>query len=260
MRNPHKRFRPSELTIVFAVQREAIDAWVRSLSRQFDIEAIGDIHVSKRSDGTLAVVDGQHRILALRQLGYDDLGVWCHVYEDKTPEEECDLFLKLNNRRNVTAADKFRIGVGAGLEDCVAINSLLRERGLAVTGEAQRIGASPISCAATLRSYWSKAQRERTGPQALAGALDVALAAWGPEGDSLHQSIIGGLSELFLDNAWIDSKHLADKLAKAGSPGRLIGKAKARYEYERSSLSRCMAKVIADIYNSRRGKKDRLEA
>ncbi len=250
MKNPHKRYRPSELTIIFDVQREAIDAWVRDLSRSLDPDAIGDIHVSKRRDGNLTVIDGQHRVLALRSLGVDD-PVWCRLYEGLTPQQECDLFLKLNNRRNVTAVDKFRIGVGAGLPDCVAIDALLRERGLAIAGEAQRRGAAPISCAATLRSYWGKAERERSGPQAVAKALDAALAAWGPEGDSLHQIVVGGLCELFLDNGWVETGRLAEKLSKAGSPAGLIGRARTRNEYESSSLSRCMAKICAEIYNKR---------
>lgn len=252
MKSPTRWVRPSDLEVVFEVQREAVEAWIHKLKDSFDPRAVGVLYVSQRPDGRLVVIDGQHRLLALHTLG-NAAPLPCFVYTGLTTEDECELFLQLNNRRNVTAVDKFRIGVGAGIEECVGVNDLLIERGLKIAGDRSRNGAPPVSCAAVMRSYWKRAPRERTGPQALACALDTAVGAFGTSGDALHGVVVAGLSELYLENAWVETAALIDRLAKAGGPALLLGRAKALYALHKgSSLGVCMWKVCGDVYNQRR--------
>ena len=253
-----KKYRPSELSIVFAIQRASIDHWVNTLRRNYKERGIGVIYVSKRADGTLAIVDGQHRVLALRALGIDT-PVHCHVYTDLTEEEECEQFLLLNTRRNISAVDKFRLAVGAGLPNYVAANAILHERGLAIEGDANMNGHVPISCAAAVIKEYDRGERERGGPQALACGLDAILAAWGTDGSALEGHVVSGVSQIYHANGWVENDHLVSKLAKypAGAAG-VLGKAKGRREYEGGGVGTCVAKVVIDAYNVRRNK-NRLE-
>ena len=255
---PIKLIKPSQLTVMFEVQREAVSSWVKRLAREFDPDAVFVLAVWHRPDGRYVIIDGQHRVLAMRELGIDEL-VPCYVYENMTADQACERFLELNHRRNVAATDKFRIGVGAGIPECVGANQIINERGLVIEGDNSRNGAPAIACAATLRRYWSHQPRERTGPQALGCALDAAITAWGAEGDALNGTVIGGLARLHLDNPWIESKALSDRLAKAGPPARLLGTAKSLSTLHRGqNLDACMAKACGDIYNMRRSESGRI--
>lgn len=255
MKSYAKRLRPDELTVVSKVQREPVQAWVRKLKRRFDPGAIGAIYVSKRRDGTLAIIDGQHRVLALIELGRGDKPIHCIIYEGLTEAEEADSFLKFADHRSVQATDKFRIGVAAGREDCVAVDQILHEFDLRMKGDSILNGHSVISCPTSLLTIYNRNSPDRDGPQALRCALQTAIAAFGMTDVALDGKIVSGLGELFLANGWIESGALADKLAKfPGGAAGLIGSARGRYAYEKTTLAKCLAKVAADAYNSRRTK------
>lgn len=254
MKSKTKRLRPNDLIVVFAVQRESIQSWVRKIQRNLDPLAVGVVYVSERSDGKLAIVDGQHRVLALIEAGLGDQPIHCLVYEGLTLSEEADQFLKLNDRRSVNAVDKFRVGVTAGLEDCVGVAEILDDLHLQIVGEPSRNGNAPIGCPTAMLGIYNR-NGEREGPQALRCALKTAITAFGTDGAALDGKVVGGLGEIFLSNGWVESKALAERLAKfPGGAAGLIGKARGRYEFDRSSLSKCVAKVAADAYNQRRTK------
>jgi len=52
------------------------------------------VTLSERADGNMAIIDGGHRVAALRLLGYDN--VWAHVLHGLTPQEEARLFVLLD--------------------------------------------------------------------------------------------------------------------------------------------------------------------
>jgi ParB-like nuclease domain len=256
---PIKLIKPSQLTVMFEVQREAVSSWVKRLAREFDLDAVFVLAVWHTPDGRYVIIDGQHRVLAMRELGINEL-IPCYVYENMTSEQACERFLELNHRKNVAAVDKFRLGVGAGIPECVGANRLINERGLVIEGDHSRNGVPTIACAATLLRYWNHPARERTGPQALSCALDIAIAAWGTDGDALNGTVIGGLARLHLDNPWIESKALSDRLAKSGPPARLLGTAKSLYMLHKGhNLDACMAKACGDVYNMRRSESSRIK-
>ena len=88
-------------------QRDLNQARVDHLAASFDLEQIGVPTVSSR-EGSYWIIDGQHRMEALRSCGFHDEAVQCWVYEGLTSEMEAELFLKLNNTLPVTSMPKFR--------------------------------------------------------------------------------------------------------------------------------------------------------
>ena len=63
---------------------------VAGIVKNFDPAKLGVLVVSHRADGTYAVLDGQHRLAALRRLGYDAAN--CIVLEGMTIRQEADYF------------------------------------------------------------------------------------------------------------------------------------------------------------------------
>lgn len=226
------------------VQRAVNQARVRKIAKSLNVAAIGVITVSRRDDGSLTVLDGQHRLLALLENGLGATVVTCHVHHGLGVAGEAELFLLLNNTQGVNPVDSYRIGLTAGDEECVAINKIVEAVDLRV---AMQVGPGVISCVATMRTVYRKG-----GPNALAPALCVPLAAWGNEPTSVEGPIVAGLGEVFHRyGEEIDRAALVRKLSKfpGGAPA-LLGKAKGLHEYRKSvTRGRCVASLILDLYN-----------
>ena len=70
---------------------------VAGIVKNFDPAKLGVLVVSHRADGTYAVLDGQHRLTALRRLGYDAAN--CIVLEGMTIRQEADYFRRQNENK-----------------------------------------------------------------------------------------------------------------------------------------------------------------
>lgn len=98
-------------------QRELNESRVEHIAAAMDLEQIGTPTVNER-DGHFYVIDGQHRVEALRRwLGDDCEGqqIQCWSYVGLTEEEEAEKFLKLNDTLTVNAMAKFKVGAGENL-------------------------------------------------------------------------------------------------------------------------------------------------
>lgn len=133
-----KTVKLSELRVSNAAQRELKTAWANTLTEQFNIDMVGTFTVSFR-DGIYWIVDGQHRFHALTSWAKAEFGdewgdwtiqVWAH--DGLGEADEARLFLAFNNRRAVTAFDKFKVGVTAGLPIPCDIERVVRLLGLRV--------------------------------------------------------------------------------------------------------------------------------
>ena len=80
--------------------------------------------VSHREDGTYSVLDGQHRLAALRRLGYAATN--CIVLEGMSIREEADYFRRQNeNKQSLRIADTFNASVWAEDEESLQIKRLM---------------------------------------------------------------------------------------------------------------------------------------
>ena len=87
---------------------------VAGIVKNFDPAKLGVLVVSHRADGTYAVLDGQHRLAALRRLGYDAAN--CIVLEGMTIRQEADYFRRQNeNKQSLRINDTFNASLWAEL-------------------------------------------------------------------------------------------------------------------------------------------------
>src|SRR5688572_15942761 len=112
-------------------QRTFQPSWADKLAADFNLEGMGFPVVNLRG-GYYYVIDGQHRIAALKKLGFENDTVQCEVYEGLGPTEEAELFLERNNNKAVLSLDKFSKAVTANRKVETTIDRIVRGNGLTI--------------------------------------------------------------------------------------------------------------------------------
>lgn len=114
-------------------QRKLDENWVNQLSDVWKPAMAGVLLVSSRENGEMVVLDGQHRLAAVRKLLADHAGVseslWAEVYFGLSVEEEAAIFMGRNTQKAVHMIDRFRARVTAGEPTAVRINAILKAHG-----------------------------------------------------------------------------------------------------------------------------------
>lgn len=121
---------------------------VKSIQNNFDDLLVGVITVGRREDGSLWVVDGQHRVLGARQAGKTNLK--CVVFSSRGADHEAEVFYELNTQRtSINCISMYRALLTQKEEATVCIQQLLDKYGFAIgkkTGE--------FAAANTIRSVY----------------------------------------------------------------------------------------------------------
>lgn len=227
-------------------QRELNRSRVNKIAADFDLEQVGTPTVNERG-GHFYVIDGQHRVEALREIGWGDQQIQCWTYAGLTEEEEAEKFLKLNDTLAVNAFAKFKVGVQAGhLEEC-DIDRIVRAQGLRVSQDAKD-GA--ISAVGSLRRVYTQA-----GPGQLARTLRIVRDAYGDAG--LEAAVISGIGLLCARyDGNLDEKRAVDLLSRAhGGVNGLLGKAETIRRATGGAKFHCVAAAAVEIINAGRGGK-----
>jgi hypothetical protein len=242
-------------------QRLLRPVWVKRHVGVFDPNQIGTIVISRRRDGSLWIIDGQHRVALLRAVEWGDQSVYCEVFDALTLQQEAALFLTRNDRISVRPFDKFKVGCTGEDEVGLAIASIVANAGL-VIAEGNREGC--VSAVTALERVYRGAGigSEREGAIALRRALAALVAAWGKPSANFQGQIVEGVGRMFLRHAEIEDAVLVSVLRKltAGATG-LIGKARQLRDMDGGSLPTCVSDFLVKAYNrSRKSADKRLDA
>lgn len=82
--------------IVDTRYQRALQAYkVRRIAGNFDAEAVGVLLVSKREGGEYVILDGQHRLAALRMV--DRTHALCQVFSGLTLAREAQIYVQCNH-------------------------------------------------------------------------------------------------------------------------------------------------------------------
>ena len=228
-------------------QRVINPSQVDHIAANLDLDRIGCPVVSSR-DGRFYVLDGQHRIEALRQVGFTDETIQCWVSEGLMSEDEADVFLKENDILAVPAIAKFLVSVHAGRDIESDIDRMVRSAGCIVSRD-HLPGA--IQAVGTLRRVYDR------DPSSLPRALRIIRDAYGDAG--LEAAVIDGMGYLVgRYNGELDDAVAAAKLGKAmGGVSGLLGKAEKMRLATGTAKGQCVAAAAVEIINqgAARGKK-----
>lgn len=227
-----------------AAQRRFSKAQADTYAADFRLESLGYPVLNKR-DERWYIVDGQHRITALRTIGFGDLSLECECYFSLTERDEADLFLERNNRKDVTSYEKFRVAITAGRETECAVNEVVIAQGLKV---ARSESEGCISAVSALLSVY-----ENGGAQTLERSLAILRDAYGGSHAALKSPLIRGLGLVCQRyNGDFDDAAAVAKLGKA-SLQQLLQRASVLRHQTARPQPECVAAAVIDLMNSGRG-------
>lgn len=239
----------SQMQVNEVAQRDFNPKWAAELASKFDMEEMGNPTVNHR-DGVFNIIDGQHRIEALKQyLGegnWEERSVECRTYEGLSDQEEAEKFLKLQARLKPHSFDEFRVSVEAGRETEAEISRIVTEMGLKISRSGNGISAT-----GTLKKIYL-----RGGQEVLARTLIIIREAYGEAG--LEAPVIEGVGLVVQRYAReVRDEWLIRKLSSAsGGSGGLLNKANQLRLTTGNAKGHCVAAAVVELHNrGRDGKK-----
>lgn len=171
-------------------QREPIDRHWMNMADNFRLELCEELAVSRRADGSMWVISGQHRVLAARHAKIPSLAA--KVFRNLTREQEAGLFKDYDTeRRKVSAIDLYKAAVLAGRPVAVKLDTFLRERNYIVTDKVH--GSNHIKCIAMLLEFIEE------DPETLAIVFDRIITPIYNRDQSTYVTsfAVGGFYELY---------------------------------------------------------------
>lgn len=239
-----------EMQVSPRAQRDYNPARVEKLVREMNLERLGTPTVNRR-DGAWWIIDGQHRIEALRdeRIGYGDQQVECWTYQGMSEADEADMFLTLNDNLTVSVFSKFKVAVTAGHAVECDIARIVEEARLKI---ALGGGAHSISAVGTLRKLYNYS------PETLARTLCIIRDAFGGRG--FNAQILSGVGLVCSRyNGDLSDDKAVRGLIRYGKndAGALVAEAKALHFATRNAQEQCIAAVVVKWTNGAggRGKK-----
>jgi hypothetical protein len=256
---PHKT-RPvkvAEMRVptVEVIQRRYNKAQAEEYAADFDLNKLGVITVCLR-DGLYWIVDGQHRIAALKMFfAPSDPGVIeCSVYEGLSDAEMAELFLGLNTRRAVNPYDMFKVACTAQRATESEIQRIVESNG--VTIKRQREPGS-VSAVSSLRKI-----HDRAGSVVLGQTIRTLRDSFGDDPLAFDGQLMTGVSLIFNRfNGKTNEKELVKALQRVARGARgVLQKAEDLRARTGNQKPLCVAATIVDTYNKGLGPraKDRL--
>lgn len=167
-------------------QRPTNTAQVDKIAGQFDEAKLGLPIVSERG-GKYHLLDGAHRVAALRKIGYTH--AMCNVLTGLTYQDEADYFRTQNqNTRPLTKYNLFKAGLEAGEEICVKIDEITRANGFTVGMSASRFNnIAAIYALTTICSVY--------GFEVLDSTLALIRATWEGINNATRREFLVGVAE-----------------------------------------------------------------
>lgn len=234
----------AQMRVSPTAQREINEARIDKLVAEFDPEQIGMPTVNLR-DGHYYVIDGQHRVEALRRVGWGDQNVFCNVYEGLSDAEEADTFLKINDTLTVDGMARFKVGLTAGRPEETEIDRVVRAQGLVVSRD--RLPGA-IAAVGTLQRVY-----RRSDSKTLGRALRIIRDSFGDAG--LEAPVIDGIGLLCQRyNGELADERAVSKLSTMhGGAIGLLGKAEVLRRQTGNGKAHCVAAAAVEVINSGKG-------
>lgn len=242
----------SDLTIDYTYQRQPIMKKVNKIAKSFDPDILGVIICSMREDGSIAVIDGSHRVHALRMKNMNDSTLNALVYFSLTIQEEAKIFAMLNQEHTKpNTAEIFKAGIVSGDEETIAINKILNSLGL-IIGVGP--GDNKLRAISTVKRVYRNA-----GDKVLYDTLHTIKSAYGDSSSTMRDVLISAVAIIYNRyGSKVEVSRMITTLQKFGNPNTLIANAKSMGMNTSSVTSSALPFVIVNGYNQRLTK-NRLE-
>lgn len=240
-----------DLKVDRSYQRELSIPLVETIKNNWDEVASELVLVSRREDGSLHIINGQHRTAAARLLNLKKIPA--RVIDGLTVEQEAALRLKTNVRLTDRPLERFRAQVAAGDEQSIAIVNILEKFDTQVNlTPSQEEGINAISTVETLYEW--------DDGYTLKEALTYLRATYGRVGGKY------ATATLIQGTAWFLSKHEEEanierlsELQKGLGIGALNQRARVMQSTLGGTLWLNLYRALVDLYNEQLTDKNKLE-
>lgn len=241
----------SVLEVAPEAQRPFEAKAARAIAADFDPDRIGYplvVGITKHGKEHYYILDGQHRVAAVRLALGDDQLIQCEVKRGLTIQEAAKLFLGRNAARAPRATAKFLVAVTAGYKAETDVHQIIQEAGQTVTH-----GGSGITAVTSLMALYRIDQG-----QTLRRTLAVLTRAWGNKRPEVFNGdVMRGTGE-FLRHFGedVEDPYLVRRLAALPSgPDGLLGRGRGYKATLGGTTWRGIANSLVGIYNVHRKKK-----
>lgn len=250
----HRRVPLRDLRLDSTYQRDLDSTKVRRMVEEWDPRRAQVVVLSHRAH-ILWVVDGQHRVAALRERG--ELFVDAVVHEGMTQKDEADLFVALQRgRKNLNAWDLFKAETTAGHEDVMNLIRIVSVQGFKIDRTA---GHGHIGAVGALRRIFRLG-----GEPLLTLVLSTTRMVWAGDKRALDGQTLEGLA-LFLHSFRSEPQYDGTRALTIlqGTPAITFLRLAQEIAQTRSSASSSatnVAEAIRNRYNERLAPAKRLGA
>ena len=238
------------LTSGLSYQRPVNPKEVDRLIREWDERLIDPVVVSFR-DGKFYVVDGQHRIAAMRRMnGGNGVMVNCKVYNGLTYEQEADLCYKLDKaKKRLSLSQSTNVLAESGMDaEITEIRRLTENCGFIwALGKSHGKTSEIVSTRALVNAY------RLLGGASFTRMLHLLWDAWEGNPRSLTAALLAGMA-LFVKTyeTEINDKTFVKRLSEC-DPDEINRRGRADFSTNNTALR--FARVILEKYNGKRGGK-----
>lgn len=244
--------RLEDLHIDESYQRDLSRDLIERIKHEWDPAACGAIVVSRRVNGDLYIVNGQHRAAAAKEKGLAE--ILAQVIVGLSSKEEAELRLMGNTRRSDTAQERFRAQVAAGHPESIAIQQIARQFGTRINpAPDQKAGINSVGAVEDLYRWDDKGMM-------LTAVLETVHEAFGYIGGKVaSQAMLKGIG-WFLDKHRneIDLRRFRERLAAVG-PDHIDRKARSFKGAIGGALWMNYYRSMVEEYNQRLTEGQRLE-
>lgn len=233
-------------------QRIIKDHKLKKLIREWSPARVGYVLLSLRADGRLYVVDGQHRVEAVRHL-QGRIGPYIEsiVREGMTSQEEAEFFAESQNpanRAQLLPEDIHRAAVMYGNADAIAVSNVVTAAGFYIGSRSAKDGTTRIKAVDAVKDI-----HKNYGAQTLYNTLMFYKSAWEPVTPP-NQVLINGISLFFTLYPAANIESLLKVAAKQTSKD-FLEDARKRAQTDRLSASQGVASLLCLLYNRRNSRK-----
>ena len=239
------KIKPCDLHIDHSYQRQLDGTRITAMALEFHPERIGVPVCSKRRDGTLWILDGQHRVALLKCMELEDEPILVEYHEDMTVREEAREFDALNakgimGRLPVHVLSRFQARLVGAYATEVAVNRILHNLGLHLA-----MGKGGTAICAVQAVEWVHEYNNN-----LAAVLTI-LRDWGAseQGAVFDRTLIKGVSNFLHHYPQVNTKHLLSRL-QTRAPVNVTSLIKTAASQNMPSWA-AACYVLRGIYNTR---------
>jgi len=221
---------------------------LKKLRANWSPVAIGTITVSKRANGSLVVIDGNHRITVARD-EHTPHFVTAKVFTGLSLPDEAALYFANNDALPQGAKDLFRAELAFGDPLALAIAQQVRDAGFVLEHDedvrGHRSRNSSVRCIRSLQGI-----AVRYGPSHLYPTLRFFFEAFGSDAKSIRDYSVAAVANfLWAYRGQIDQEHL---IFRASGEGYKVLQGQANSERIASDVTMTIAyiRVLTRLYNS----------